>query len=288
MREPFAGKKINFEFCWVQDLWWYIDGWQWHGLQWGTGSSLLICFHGFGEDAARFQVLEEALGSDFTIVALDLPFHGGTRLDASVDAASLPVNWRLLIQQIMQRFHQQRCALLGYSLGGRICLQLIQEMPQLFHLLILLAPDGLHHNFWFYFLTRTYIGKKLFRWHVDHPHLFFGITQSLEKIGFLSPSFKKFLDGQMNTRSKRMQVWRTWNSLRTFVPDLAQVKKNIQRFEIACYLLFGKYDRVIKPDYGTTFCKSLAQARMFILDCGHQLLTTETAMFIKQQLDLHS
>jgi pimeloyl-ACP methyl ester carboxylesterase len=288
MGEPFAGKKINVEFCWVQDLWWHIDGWQWHGLQWGRGSRILICFHGFGEEASRFQVLEDALGDDFTIVAIDLPFHGGTRLNASADADCLPVNWHLLMQLILQQFHQQHCALLGYSLGGRICLQLVQEIPQQIHLLILLAPDGLHHNFWFYFLTRTYIGKKLFRWHVDHPHVFFGITRCLEKMRWLSPSFKKFLDGQMNTRSKRMQVWLTWNSLRAFVSDLAQVKKNIQRYAIPCYLLFGKYDRVIKPGYGKTFCKPLAQAHMFILDCGHQLLTAETALFIKQQLDLHS
>jgi len=269
----------------VQELEWYTDGWQWHGLQWGNGSHMLICFHGFGEDASRFQVLEQAWGRDFTIIAIDLPFHGGTRQTIASEALPRLVDWQELMQQIMHQFHQQQCYLMGYSLGGRVCLQLTQQMPQHIRSLILLAPDGLHHNFWFYFLTRTYIGKKLFRWHVDHPKLFFTITTYLEKIRLLSPSLKKFLEVQMNTREKRMLVLQSWNSLRAFVPDLAVIKENISQYAISCYLFFGKYDRVIQSKHGKRFCSDLPNAHMCIMDCGHQLLTEETAWFIKQQID---
>lgn len=272
----------------MQDLWWHTDGWQWHGLQWGSGSSLLICFHGFGEDAFRFEVLEKALGNDFTIVAVDLPFHGSTRPVKETDMTPQPMLWGACIQRVLEQFHQPHFSLLGYSLGGRICLQLIQQIPHRIKQLILLAPDGLHHNCWFYFLTRTYVGQKLFRWHVDHPRMFFTITKWLQSLHLLAPSFKKFLELQMDTKAKRMQVWLSWNSLRYFIPDMKQVKKHLEQYQIPCYLFFGKYDRVIKPAYGKPFCKDLSRARMFVLDCGHQLLTAETALVIKQQLDLHS
>ena len=47
-------------------------------LRLGTGSRLLICFHGFGDHAVIWRNLEKKMGRKFTLIAIDLPFHGHT------------------------------------------------------------------------------------------------------------------------------------------------------------------------------------------------------------------
>ena len=45
----------------------------------GTGNKLLICFHGYGEDGDSFEPLEKKLGNEYTLAAIDFPFHGETK-----------------------------------------------------------------------------------------------------------------------------------------------------------------------------------------------------------------
>ncbi|MCL6523710.1 MAG: alpha/beta fold hydrolase [Thermoflavifilum sp.] len=266
----------------MEEFWLNLNGWQWHGWRWGQGSQLLVCFHGFGENANSFQVLEPALGADYTIVALDLPYHGLTQLQKHLSSAT--IDWQELMRCVLNKFHQTDYLLLGYSLGGRVCLQLAQLMPERVRHLILIAPDGLRHNFWFHFLTHSRVGNALFRWHVDHPQLFFRMIYWLEKLHFISPNYKRFLEVNMETRDKRMQVWNTWNCLRSFTPDMNLLKTYIRRYRIPVWLIFGKYDRVIKPSYGKVMTRDLREARVWELDSGHQLLSSELASFLHDQL----
>ena len=44
----------------------------------GTGNKLLLCFHGYGEDAYSFSFLEKHLGETYSLIVIDFPFHGKT------------------------------------------------------------------------------------------------------------------------------------------------------------------------------------------------------------------
>ena len=43
----------------------------------GTGTSLLFAFHGYGMDGYQFQVLEGSLCKDYHIIGFHLPYHKG-------------------------------------------------------------------------------------------------------------------------------------------------------------------------------------------------------------------
>src|SRR5690606_2199861 len=88
------------------------------GVTAGSGDELLICFHGFGESASRFTCMEPALGNMFTIVALDMPFHGHTTWSEGRDVEQEDLE--ALIKKILERFGKQRFSLMGYSMGGRL------------------------------------------------------------------------------------------------------------------------------------------------------------------------
>ncbi len=49
-----------------------------HTYRFGAGPELLIAIHGFSDRARMFTVLEPALAGKYTVVAIDLPFHGQT------------------------------------------------------------------------------------------------------------------------------------------------------------------------------------------------------------------
>ena len=50
-----------------------------HYRQFGSGNKLLFCFHGYGRDSDSFNFLDTPLGDQYTIIAIDMPFHGLTK-----------------------------------------------------------------------------------------------------------------------------------------------------------------------------------------------------------------
>src|ERR1700754_5144428 len=49
-----------------------------HYSYFGGGSTVLLCLHGYGESEQSFHFLEKYLPTQFSIVAIDFPFHGKT------------------------------------------------------------------------------------------------------------------------------------------------------------------------------------------------------------------
>jgi pimeloyl-ACP methyl ester carboxylesterase len=50
-----------------------------HYCWFGTGQKLILCLHGYGESLESFQFLEKYIGKEYTLIAIDLPFHGKTQ-----------------------------------------------------------------------------------------------------------------------------------------------------------------------------------------------------------------
>jgi 2-succinyl-6-hydroxy-2,4-cyclohexadiene-1-carboxylate synthase len=98
------------------------------------GARRLVLVHGFTQTMASWAPLVPALGERFELVLVDLPGHGGSdrlRLDMGATAAALGAGGG-------------RAAYLGYSLGGRACLRLAVDRPDLVEALVLVgASPGL-------------------------------------------------------------------------------------------------------------------------------------------------
>lgn len=50
----------------------------------GSGRNIIICLHGFGESRKTFGGLENALGKNYALLSVDLPFHGETEWRGSL------------------------------------------------------------------------------------------------------------------------------------------------------------------------------------------------------------
>ena len=248
----------------------------------GSGGELLICFHGFGESGSHFRVMEPALGNIFTIVALDMPFHGRTvwNEQRAFDKNDLSE----LTGKILERFGKQTFSLMGYSMGGRPALCLVEEMAARIVRLVLVAPDGLKDNPWHMFATQTKIGNRIFLYNTHHPALFFGLLKLWRRLGLLNESVYKFAFYSMDKAEKRRQVYNVWTVLRKLMPSRRRCKSMMARYNIESLLIFGRYDRVIPPAFGEGFADGAFPCKTLVLDKGHQLLSEELGFIIRKNI----
>ncbi len=254
-----------------------------HYLRSGNGEKVLICFHGYGETAEHFQFLANRLAHEFTIISLDLPFHGETDWQSgSLDEHNL----KSLIEQILiqEKLPRSGIHLLGFSMGGRLALCLFQKIPGHVERLVLLAPDGLKLNFWYWLSTQTSIGKKCFKLTMSSPGWFLGMLRFGNKIGVINRSIYKFVEYYIHDERVRKELYSRWISMRKCKPSLTVIQNEIRKNATTVRLLYGKHDRIILPSPAMRFIDGLSTARITILDCGHQVLHSKNVGAIAEAL----
>jgi len=97
----------------------------------GAGDRLVLV-HGFTQTGRSWRHVAAALGDSYEVVAVDAPGHG----DSAAVRADVPAAARLLGQA------GGRATYLGYSMGGRLCLQLALDRPTLVDRLVLVSATA--------------------------------------------------------------------------------------------------------------------------------------------------
>lgn len=242
----------------------------------GSGPQQVICFHGYGENATLYTFLEEHAGTKFTFYSLDLPFHGQTVWNEGLDFSQLDL--QKIISMMVPEAEQwattnDKLILLGFSLGGRIALSLYQAQPEKVKKIILLAPDGLVVNFWYWFSTQTWIGNKIFSFSMKYPAWFFGFLKLLNKLGFVNASVFKFVNYYIGNKEARQLLYQRWTGLRKLRPSLHRIKNRIRQYKTPTRLVYGKYDRIILSVRGEKFQKGIeAYCTVTVIHSGHQVV----------------
>lgn len=234
--------------------------------------------HGYGESKETFGVLEKDLPAEYTVIAIDLPFHGKT---VWYEGLQFSTDDLLAITEALHTKHcsaNARLTLLGYSMGGRVALQLLQLIPQKIEKLVLLAPDGLKVNIWYWLATQTYIGNRLFAYTMKHPAWFFSLLQAGNRLKLINQSVLKFTRYYIHDTRVRRQLYERWTGMRAIKPDLALIKKLIHRHRLPVRLLYGRYDRIIRHERGEKFRKGIESfCTLHIIQTGHQVLQEKYA-----------
>ncbi len=246
-------------------------------IRFGSGHQTVICFHGYGEESRYFSFLK-SYGDRFSFIAIDLPFHGKTKWNEGLELA--PDQLKSIINKITeeQNLTGQKISLLGYSLGGRIALSVYESMPETINKLVLLAPDGLKVNSWYWFATQTSLGNALFSSTMKRPQWFFVVLKLLHKLRLVNASVLKFVSFYIDDAAARNILYQRWMVLRKIKPRLKQIKNLISRHQTSVRLILGKHDRIILPSPGERFRKGIeGHCNLSIIDCGHQVLHTKHA-----------
>ena len=236
----------------------------------GVGPKMAVCFHGFGEDAAVFGFFASYAGKEYTFLSIDLPFHGKTEWN---DGLNFSITDLIQIVEKIVGNDTQKLTLLGFSLGGRIALCLYQAMPERIEKIVLLAPDGLKINFWYWLATETRWGNKFFAFTMKKPGWFFGLLKGMNKLRLVNASIFKFVNYYIGDAAIRRLLYNRWTTLRKLKPALNRIKNNIRENNTVVRLVYGKHDRIILSSTGEKFKKGIEEyCTVTVIHSGHQVL----------------
>lgn len=237
----------------------------------GSGPELSLCFHGYGEDASVYHFLEKHAGNQYTFYSIDLPFHGKTVWNEGLKFT--PDDLRKISEAIVDIGNFDQITLIGFSLGGRMILSLYELMPEKIKRIVLLAPDGLKVNFWYWLSTQTWVGNRLFAFTMKHPGWFFGFLKFLNALRLVNASVFKFVSYYIENKQFRKLLYQRWTSLRKIKPHLDTIKSLIKKQNTPVRLIYGKHDRIILSSIGEKFRKGIEeQATLSVINSGHQVL----------------
>lgn len=239
----------------------------------GDGPGLLICFHGYGESEKTFHFLESYIRQQYRIISIDLPFHGSTSWEK--DVAFTIQDLISIIESVVAKHGNGRnnFTLMGFSMGGRVALSLYEAMPSRIEKLVLLAPDGLKVNPWYWLATQTFIGNRLFRFTMKKPQWFFWLLNLSNRMGIINQSIYKFTKHYIHDEAIRWELYHRWTCMRRLAPNLDHIKKQVRENRTPIRLLYGEYDRIILPVRGEKFRTGIESwCTLQVIPTGHQVL----------------
>ncbi|MFT2008379.1 alpha/beta fold hydrolase [Pontibacter sp. 13R65] len=248
----------------------------------GRGSKVMLAFHGYGQTSAYFLPMEQALGEEYTIFAFDLFFHGKSSLQKNLVPLSKE-HLRDLMLQLLAQEGVQSFSLMGYSMGGKFALALVEQMPERVKDLHLIAPDGIQTNFWYNMATYPGWMQQLFKRTVLKPTPFFRFLKLMHRLKLVGKGLLRFARHQMDTRQRRLRVYRSWIGFKHLQFDIQDIISNINRHHLPVTVYLGQFDKVIAPKRFETFVEALDQGRLEMLQTGHTHLLQEVAKLLQQR-----
>jgi len=256
-------------------------------LSFGSGPKTLICFHGFGRRAEDFLYFRKELESTYTVYSFFFFHHGrseypGDRIDKNTLRAE---EWNELIRDFLNEKKIDRFSLMGYSMGGKLALSILERQSAHVDEIFLMAPDGIKTNFWYRFTSKNKLGNMIYRRVLKNPKPLFSLMNLMVKLRLVSSKLVRFAQSNLETREKRELVYKVWLTLRHVEPTVKTCSRIIAHQSIQCYLLFGKYDNVILPSTGIWFQKlSEGKAKFFEVECGHNMYNENSKAVLKKIL----
>ena len=208
----------------------------------GKGSRILIAFHGFADHAGMFEPFADVPGDNYTIYAIDLPFHGETQWHQTYYT---PKDINGIINAILEKESCLSYDLLGYSLGGTIILSMLGRFGEAPERIFLLAPGGVKVRGLSSGFSIPLWGKKVIYQITKNPNWLIALVGFLTKIGLLNSFYIRYIKAQMRLPEKHKRLLYTWYALSFFKVDKARVIEAVKRKEIQVTILLGDRDKII-------------------------------------------
>jgi pimeloyl-ACP methyl ester carboxylesterase len=250
-----------------------------HYLRFGSGPRYLIAIHGFADRAELYMKLGPALEDRFTVIAVDLPFHGKTKWDKSTFN---PEEIRKGILEILEKESIDAAfSVMGHSMGGRIILSLSEFFGDRIDSYIMLAPAGFQGTLSDSKLLFPKFLRKFLKLMTAWPAFILFIFKIGKFLGIINQGTYNFLEKQIAIEERRNRLFDCWVSLYDFPhkPDL--FKKIILEKKAKLNFFYGKRDYITPAKYANKFIKNIEAAQLYLVDDGHYFLKEPLAEALK-------
>lgn len=236
----------------------------------GTGSAVVLAFHGFGQSSMAFEPLGAIAGEQFTLFAIDLFLHGNSRYLGNQLLTG--TDWQRMTAAFLESQQVDRFSLMGFSLGGRFALATVEAFADRLDQLVLIAPDGVTRSFWYRLATGSVMGRKLFRYGLHHLSVLNAFGHALTHLGLLHRTAMRFVDVSLSTPQQRELVYQSWTQFRLIQPDLQSIANTLINKAIRVRFFTGAFDRIVPGQYILPLTKRLQHYELTVLKTGHNHL----------------
>ncbi|SDZ83671.1 Pimeloyl-ACP methyl ester carboxylesterase [Arachidicoccus rhizosphaerae] len=239
--------------------------------RYGSGPQLAFCLHGYSNSATMFELLAPRLGDSFTLIALDLPYHGQTRWGRHkmrVEELDAILQGILKQEQLAKAY-----MLVGFSLGARICISLFNFNPEPVQKMILLSADGLYSSFLYKLLVRTRLGHFLMAWLLKNPKKSMPTVNWLYHNKLINKTIYTYARSFVNSKRQSTLLYARWVSMSRLHPGLKRFQRQLSNRKIPVLMVFGKKDQVT-PLHNAEIIRKYQNTYLHIYkwEAGHLLL----------------
>lgn len=243
-----------------------------HTFCFGSGPELLIALHGFSDRARMFTVLEPALSSKYTVVAVDLPFHGQTTWDKDTFSKEDLLG---VIRQILAANDKTTFSLMAFSFGARLAQAMLPDLAAQINHLYLISPDGVKtkgmstatH-------TPVWMRKLLFRI-LQRPGWFIGMVNTGKKVGVVPPLVHHFLTNNLNRPERFQRTFGCWLAMDSFYLRRRHIKQLLLKTGLPTRVFIGKNDPMLNQSSLQNLYAGIPNVEINWLDDGHRLVGEE-------------
>ena len=230
-----------------------------------------------GQDFSCFQKFAQTFENQYTTYLFDLPFHGESDVNENVITKEI---WQEFLTQFLQKNQIQRFSIIAFSMGGRFALATLEAFSDSVENVILLAPDGITEDPFYYVATQFSFTRSIFKKILKNNHKFHGFAGLLSRIGFVHKSVLKFAKMMVDTPEKQEQLYQSWVGFRTLNFDLKKLSQLINSQEINVKILMGKYDKLLPIPNVYPLTKCLKNPELIILESTHGRLVDKTIAYL--------
>ncbi|MBE2272883.1 MAG: alpha/beta fold hydrolase [Flavobacteriales bacterium] len=225
----------------------------------GNGKENLVLLHGFMENLLIWEEMEEKLSQDFTLIKIDLPGHGLSKIYSDVHSMELNAEE---VKKVTDKLKLGKFHLLGHSMGGYTSLAFAEKFPDDLKSLTLFFST--------YFADEEEkkeqrrksfrIIKEAFRTYVNAgiPNLF-------------NENEKDILEGKIDL-AKEIALSTKPDGVLAAVKGMMErtdKKSVMEKFEGKILVIAGKYDNAVKTDVMLKNLPEKTNIKSYLLDCGH-------------------
>ncbi|MBJ20806.1 MAG: 3-oxoacyl-ACP reductase [Deltaproteobacteria bacterium] len=249
-----------------------------HYLSYGEGQAVVL-LHGSGPGASGFsnfkQNIDTVVAAGHRAIVMDMVGFGYSSKPTDCDYTT--ELFASTVKSTLDTIGIQRCALLGHSLGGAICIRIALDSPDFVTGLIMMAPGGIEERETYFAMpgiakmVSTFVGGELDRE---------GLHKLLRMLVF---DDDLVTDALVDERYAILQMQPKEVLSRMIIPSMDDELGNLKRPVIG----FWGHNDEFNPVSGVgKFLGRCKDCRFTIVtDCGHWVMVEHARMFNAQLHD---
>ena len=240
-----------------------------HTLRFGRGEKLLIALHGFSDRARMFSVLQDALGKNYRVVAIDWPFHGQTEWNKMTFTKQDLLE---IIRLVAEHEGKKRFNLMGFSFGARLAQAMLPELTPQLDKLYLLSPDGVKTKGMTMAVHTPMWVRKLLHRILKKPGWFVSLLNFGRRLGVVPPLIHHFLTNNLTRPERFQRTFGCWLALDSFYLRRRNIKAVLQETGLPADVYIGIHDPMLEQKALQNLYGDIPSVRVFMLEEGHRLV----------------